>query len=76
MRWLEEERIKDDELRYLADGEAWQKFNEIQLDFAQKICNMRLSLSYDGFNPFKHMNTSHIVWPVFTHVYNPHHGCA
>ena len=31
---------------------------------------MRLDLSSDSFNPFKHMNTNHSIWPVFTYVYN------
>ena len=70
MRWHEEEQIKDDALRHPADGEVWQKFNEIYLDFTQEICNVRLGLSCDGFNPFKHMNTNHSVWLVFTRVYN------
>lgn len=70
MRWHEEDRTKDDTLRHPADGEAWQKFNELHPDFAQEIRNVRLGLSCDGFNPFKHMNTAHSVWPVFIHVYN------
>ena len=47
-----------------------EKFNELHPDFAQEIRNVRLGLSCDGFNPFKHMNTAHSVWPVFIHVYN------
>ena len=31
---------------------------------------MRLGLSCDGFNLFKHMHTNYNVWPVFAHVYN------
>ena len=57
-------------MRHPADGEAWQKFNEIHPDFAAEVRNVRLGLSCDGFNPFKHMHTNHSVWPVFIHVYN------
>ena len=70
MRWHKEERTKDDALRHPANGEVWQMFNKIHPNFAQEIRNVRLDLSYDGFNLFKHMHTNHSVWPVFAHVYN------
>ena len=40
MRWHEEKQTKDDALRHPVDGEAWQKFNEIHLDFVQEIRNV------------------------------------
>ena len=40
------------EISHLADGEAWQDFDQVYPDFAKDPRNIRLGLATDGFNPF------------------------
>ena len=44
MRWHKEERVNDDVMRHLADGEAWKEFDRMYLDFAADSRNVRLDL--------------------------------
>lgn len=47
------ERLKDGNLRHLADGEAWKDFDSLHTDdFASDDHNVRLGLLSDSFNPF------------------------
>lgn len=52
MRWHEAERPKDGKLRHPAGGQAWKDFDSLHYDFALDVCNVRLGLMSDGFNPF------------------------
>ena len=70
LRWHEEERSKDGNLRHPADGLAWKVFDGVYPDFAQDCCNVRFSLSTDGLNPFRTMSISHSTWPVMLMIYN------
>ncbi|KAM3221913.1 hypothetical protein P3L10_021183 [Capsicum annuum] len=45
MRWHTTKRPKDGNLRHPADGEAWQHFDSMYLDFVKDIRNVRLGLS-------------------------------
>lgn len=56
MRWHAIERPKDENLRHPTDGKIWQYFDFIHPDFAKDICNVRLGLSSDSFNPFRIMS--------------------
>ncbi|XP_071712837.1 uncharacterized protein [Rutidosis leptorrhynchoides] len=62
MRWHEEGRTKDDFLRHPADSPAWKTFVSINPAFAKDVCNVRLGLASDGFNPFGNKNLSHNVY--------------
>ena len=70
MRWHEEERSKDGNLRHPADGLALKDFDRVYPYFSQDCRNVRLGLSSDGFNPFRTMSISHSTWPVMLMIYN------
>lgn len=62
MRWPESPRLKDGVLRHSTDSEVW-KTHATYMDFSTGLLNVRLALSIDGFELFKH-GTSHSIWPV------------
>ncbi|KAM3320520.1 hypothetical protein P3S67_007720 [Capsicum chacoense] len=70
MRWHATERPKDRNIMHPADGEAWQHFDSMYPNFAKDICNVRLDLSSDRFNPFRTMSIPHSTWPVMLMNYN------
>ncbi|XP_060195087.1 uncharacterized protein LOC132624303 [Lycium barbarum] len=70
MRWHATERPKDGNIRHPADGEAWKDFYSLHPNFSADPRNVRLSLSSDGFNPFRTMSISHSTWPVMLMNYN------
>ncbi|XP_060182289.1 uncharacterized protein LOC132611948 [Lycium barbarum] len=70
MRWHDNERPNDGNIRHPADGEAWKDFDSLHPDFSRDPRNVRLGLSTDGFNPFRTMSISHSTWPVMLMNYN------
>ncbi|CAA0839975.1 Unknown protein [Striga hermonthica] len=70
MRWHEEKRVKDGNLRHPADAKGWKDFDSFYPNFAKDCRNVRLGLSSDGFNPFRTMSTTHSTWPVVLINYN------
>ena len=69
MTWHASGRTDDGILRHPADGEEWKMFDASYPDFAAEPRNVRLGLSADGLEPFKH-GASHSLWPVTLVVYN------
>ncbi|KAA0026246.1 uncharacterized protein E5676_scaffold343G00340 [Cucumis melo var. makuwa] len=57
-------------LRHPADAEGWKHFHEQYSCFALGARNVRLALSYDGFNSFGNLSTSYSMWPVILIPYN------
>ena len=57
-------------MRHSADGEAWKSFDNLYPDFSSDSRNVRLSLTFDGFNPSSNKSTSHSTWPVMLVPYN------
>ncbi|GJV97766.1 transposon, En/Spm-like protein [Tanacetum coccineum] len=55
MRWHEEGRTKDGNLRHSTNALAWKAFDARYTDFASDPCSVRLSLASDGFTPFRTM---------------------
>ncbi|KAL4329803.1 hypothetical protein AHAS_Ahas13G0336600 [Arachis hypogaea] len=70
LRWHDEQRLKDGCIRHAADGEAWKNLDSRYPNLSKELCNLRLGLASDGFNPFRTMNVSHSTWPVVLMVYN------
>ncbi|GJW23457.1 putative transposase-associated domain-containing protein [Tanacetum coccineum] len=70
MNWHQQERKKDGKLRHPADGLAWKDFDERYPEFSSDPRNVRLGIASDGFNPFRTMNVSYSIWPVFVIPYN------
>ena len=70
MKWHHVECVEDGKIRHPADALAWKDFDKKFLEFASDPRNVRLTLASDGFNPFRTMNVSHSIWPVFLIPYN------
>ncbi|XP_076932136.1 uncharacterized protein LOC143597540 [Bidens hawaiensis] len=70
MRWHDEGRPKDGNLRHPADGKSLKEFDSLYPHFAKETRNVRLGLSSDGFNPFGTMSIAHSTWPVVLVNYN------
>ncbi|KAI5350929.1 hypothetical protein L3X38_003820 [Prunus dulcis] len=70
MRWHKEQRVDDDVMRHLADGEAWKEFDRTFPKFAADPRNVRLGLATNGFNPYGVLNQHHSTWPIFGFPYN------
>ncbi|MBT0984635.1 hypothetical protein KJ032_26775, partial [Salmonella enterica subsp. enterica serovar Typhimurium] len=63
-------------MRHPSNSPAWKHLDNLYLDFASEIRNVRLGLASDGFNPFGKMRNDHSTWPVVLSVYNlPHWMC-
>ncbi|TYK28599.1 uncharacterized protein E5676_scaffold2030G00110 [Cucumis melo var. makuwa] len=71
MRWHKDKRCETEGiLRHPADAEGWKHFDEQYPSFASDAPNVRLALSFDGFNPFGNMSTSYSMWLVILIPYN------
>ncbi|GKC14134.1 hypothetical protein Tco_1010916 [Tanacetum coccineum] len=64
------QRKKDGKLRHPADGLTWKDFDERYPEFSSDPQTVRLRIPSDGFNPFRTMNVSYSIWPVFVIPYN------
>lgn len=70
MIWHDKEREKDGLLRHPGDSLACKSFDAKYLGFALDPCNVRLGLAYDGFNPFRMLNSTYSTWSVILIPYN------
>ncbi|KAL6550570.1 hypothetical protein OROMI_021058 [Orobanche minor] len=71
MTWHVKCKRRSDPVIHPAGSEQWAHFDEIFPDFASEICNVRLGLCTDGFDPHHGTTTSpHSIWPVFITPYN------
>jgi hypothetical protein len=70
MKWHAKGRTKDGILRHSSDGETWNSFNLLHLEFSADSRNVWLALTSDEFNPFENISTSHSTWPVMLVPYN------
>ena len=70
MKWHHLERVKDGKLRHPADALSWKHFDEKNSEFASDPRNVCLTLTSDGFNPYRSMNLNYSIWPVFVIPYN------
>ncbi|XP_027364391.1 uncharacterized protein LOC113871494 [Abrus precatorius] len=64
MRWHEDERKCDGQLRHPADCLQWKKIDSMFPHFSKEPRNFRLGLATDGMNPFGNLSTKHSSWPV------------
>jgi len=70
-RWHKDKRVVvENEMRHLADGEAWKDFDDTYKSFADDARSLRLAIATDGFNPFGQMTNSYSIWPVIVVPYN------
>ncbi|TYK04284.1 Transposon, En/Spm-like protein [Cucumis melo var. makuwa] len=71
MRWHKDKRCETEGiLRHPIDAEGWKHFDEQYPCFSLDARNVRLALSFDGFNPFENMSTLYSMWPVILIPYN------
>ena len=70
MRWHEDERVKDGQLRHPADGLQWKKINDMFPNFSSDPRNIRFGLASDGINPYGNLSSKHSSWPVLLVIYN------
>ena len=70
MRWHDECRINDGNLRHLADALAWKNFDTLYPDFAKDARRVRLGLASDGLNSYRLMNTIYSTWLIVLIHYN------
>lgn len=61
--------IKDEVLRHSIDLEVWKTFNAMYVDFFAVGRNVRLALSTDSFEQFKH-EANHSIWPITVVAYD------
>lgn len=70
MRCHEYSRINDRILRHAAEGLACKSLNTLYLKFAKDVCSVKCGLATDGFDPYRPMNTTNIIWPIVLIPYN------
>ena len=58
-------RIQDDVIRMPADDFAFRDMEEKWPHFKEEPHNIRISLAIDDVNPFVHMRSIYMVWPIF-----------
>ncbi|XP_027362812.1 uncharacterized protein LOC113870421 [Abrus precatorius] len=70
MRWHEDERKCDGQLRHPTDCLQWKTIDSMFPHFSKEPRNVRLGLATDGMNPFGNLSTKHSSWPVLLVIYN------
>ena len=70
MRWHAEHVVEDDVMQHPSDSIAWKHFNDVNLDFAIEIRNVRLGLCTYGFQPFGQSGQQYSCWLVIVTMYN------
>ena len=58
-----------------ADGSSFRDMEEKWPHFKEEPRNLRISLAADGVNPFAHMKSIYMVWPIFVIIITFLHGC-
>ena len=58
-------RSQYDVIRMPANGTAFRDIKEKWPHFKEEPLNLRISLAADGVNPFAHMKSIYMVWPIF-----------
>jgi hypothetical protein len=70
-RWHKHKRVPvENEMRHLADGEAWNEFDDTYKSFAYDPRRLRLAIATDGFNRFGQMTNSYSIWVVIVVPFN------
>jgi hypothetical protein len=69
MRWHDDGRIKDGNLRHPACSMAWKHVDNT-FPLFEEIRNVRLGLASNGFNPFGMQNVTYSCWSVILIPYN------
>ncbi|KAK9149135.1 hypothetical protein Scep_007892 [Stephania cephalantha] len=57
-------------MQHCFDSMAWNHFNQVNLTFSSEVCNIRLGLCIDGFQPFGMTDKSYSLLPVILTPYN------
>src|SRR4051812_34179149 len=73
LRWHNEDRKKDGNLRHLADGSQWRKIERMGKEndkFAKDPRNIRFGLSADDINLFGEQRSNHRTWSMTLCIYN------
>ena len=71
MRWYKEKICKHiDMMSHPSDSEVWKKFDTCHPLFTQKLHNVWLDLSADGFTSFNHAVAPYSYWSIFITPYN------
>jgi hypothetical protein len=63
-------KIIDGLVCHVADSKTWAHVNEKCTDFAHDLCNLKLIISTDGFNPFFEKSCQWSTWHVYVLIYN------
>jgi hypothetical protein len=58
-------RSGDGVFRMPVDGSAFREIEEKWEDFKDEPCNVRISLTADGVNPFGEIRSIYSMWPIF-----------
>ncbi|XP_062028814.1 uncharacterized protein LOC133744788 [Rosa rugosa] len=70
LTWHASERRKDEFMRHPSDAPTWKLVDQKWPEFGNDPRNLRLALSFDGFNPHNSLSSRYSCWPVILVTYN------
>jgi hypothetical protein len=57
-------------VRHFVDSKTWAHVDEKWANFAHHLCNLRLVISTNGFNPFFKKLCQWSIWLVYVLIFN------
>ncbi|CAL2276859.1 unnamed protein product [Prunus armeniaca] len=70
LTWHANRKAINGQMYHPADSPSWKLIDDKWPEFGNESRNLRLALSYDGFNPHNSLSTRYNCWPVILVTYN------
>lgn len=70
LTWHANDKANDGHMRHPADSPSWKLVDHKWPEFGKEPRNLRLSLSANGFNPYRSQSSRYSCWPVILVTYN------
>ncbi|KAI5312683.1 hypothetical protein L3X38_041857 [Prunus dulcis] len=70
LTWHADRKSVDGHMFHPADSPSWKLVDDKWPEFGKEPRNLRLALSFDGFNPHSSLSSRYSCWPVILVTYN------
>ncbi|KAI5334523.1 hypothetical protein L3X38_024656 [Prunus dulcis] len=70
LTWHADKKSVDGHMSHPVDSLSWKLLDDKWPEFGKEPRNLRLALSYDGFNPHSSFSSRSSCWPVILVMYN------
>ncbi|CAL2256775.1 unnamed protein product [Prunus armeniaca] len=70
LTWHAARKSVDGQMSHPVDSPSWKLVDDKWPEFGKELRNLRLALSYDGFNHHSSLSSKYSCWPVILVAYN------